>query len=166
MVEIKRVRTENDASAVRELAYEFIDWLRVRYPDMEDEIDRYLEEQRFEEQIKEVLIHYAPPKGECLLAMHDGAPVGLLMLKRLDTVTCEMNRMFVREAARGLGVGRSLVRCLKRRARGMGFTSMVLSALPRHHEALALYEAEGFRPDNWTGENEEHSNAIHLRADL
>ncbi|MCP5083631.1 MAG: GNAT family N-acetyltransferase [Alphaproteobacteria bacterium] len=140
--------------------------MRVRYPDLEGEIDRYLEDQRIDEQIKDVLIHYAPPTGECLLALQDDDPVGLLMFKRLDAVTCEMNRMFVREAARGLGVGRSLVTCLKNRARDMGFTSMVLSALPRHHEALALYKAEGFRPDNWAGADEEHSNAIHMRVDL
>ncbi|NNF77270.1 MAG: GNAT family N-acetyltransferase [Rhizobiales bacterium] len=166
MVEIKLVRTHHDAAVVSELAYEFIGWLRVRYPDRENEIDQYLKDQRFEEQIKDVLIHYTPPKGECLLALHDDAPVGLLMLKRLDAGTCEMNRMFVREAARGLGVGRSLVAGLKNRARDMGFASMVLSVLPRHYEALALYETEGFRPDNWVGEVSDHDNAIHMRVDL
>lgn len=166
MVEIKLVRTEDDAATVSELAYEFIDWLRVRYPDMKGEIDRYLEDQKFEEQIKDVLIHYAPPRGECLIAVQNDTPVGLLMLKRHDDSICEMNRMFVRQSARGLGVGRALVRSLKARARDMGYTAMVLSALPRHHEALALYEAEGFRPDNWTGEDEDQSKAIHLRVDL
>lgn len=164
MVEIRPVRTEHDAATVSELAYEFVGWLRIRYPDMKGEVDQYLEDQKFEEQINNVVIHYAPPSGECLLALQNDTPVGLLMLKRHDDTTCEMNRMFVRETARGLGVGRALVRSLKFRARHMGFTSMVLSALPRHYEALALYEAEGFQPDNWTGEDD--GNAIHLRVEL
>ncbi len=166
MVQIYLVRSRQDADTVRELAYEFIAWLRARYPDMEAEVDAYLAEQQFEEQIKEVLIHYAPPRGECLLAVHDRKPAGLLMLKRLSDDTCEMNRMFVRDAARGCGVGRNLVERLKERAREMGFTSMVLSALPRHHEALALYENIGFVRDDWTGNADDTSGAIHMRAQI
>ncbi len=166
MVQIHLVRSRQDAATVQELAYEFIAWLRERYPDMEAEVDAYLAEQKFEEQIKDVLIHYAPPRGECLLAFHDDQPAGLLMLKRLSDETCEMNRMFVRDAARGWGVGRALVERLKERAREMGFTSMVLSALPRHHEALALYENIGFVQDDWTANGDDTSGAIHMRVRL
>ncbi len=166
MVQIHLARSQQDANTVYELAYEFIAWLRERYPDMVDEVDAYLAEQKFEEQIKDVLSHYAPPRGECLLAFHNGQAAGLLMLKRLSDDTCEMNRMFVRDAARGCGVGRALVERLQERAREMGFSSMVLSALPRHHEALALYESIGFVRDDWTGTDDDGSGAIHMRAQL
>ena len=104
MVEIVQVRSEDHAAAVYKLAYEFIDWLHERYPEMSTEIATYLEHQKFDEQIRQVLIHYAPPRGECLLAIHRGEPVGVLMLKDLGDGVCEMNRMFVRQSDRGLVV--------------------------------------------------------------
>ena len=148
------------------LAYEFIDWLRARYPEMSAEIDEYLEHQKFDEQILNVLVHYCPPKGECLLAIHNEAPVGILMLKDLGGNVCEMNRMFVRKSARGLGVGRSLVERLIECSKEMEFKTMVLSALARHHEAISLYKSSGFqlraKPDG-SGSPE---SAVHMTLDL
>ena len=141
MLGIELVRNQSQADAVYELAYEFVDWLRDRYPEMAHDIGVYLEHQKFDEQIRKVLTHYNPPKGECLLANHNGEAVGILMLKDLGGRVCEVNRMFVRENARGLGAGRSLLENLKQRAREMGFETMTLSALPRHHEALSLYQS-------------------------
>jgi len=165
-VQIDLVRKQDQADAVYILAYEFIDWLRDRYPEMASEIDVYLEHQNFDAQIREVLTHFNPPNGECLLATNAGEPVGILMLKRIDSTICEMNRMFVRESARGLGAGRALVEDLKQRAREMGFETMTLSALPRHHEALALYRSCGFRLDNREREAGNSDNAILMKIDL
>ena len=50
LLQIRPVRSKEDADAVYVLAYEFIDWLRVRYPEMEAEIDTYLEHQKFDDQ--------------------------------------------------------------------------------------------------------------------
>lgn len=166
MVEIRLVRTREDADAVHGLAHEFIDWLRGRYPEMADEIDTYLAHQDFEGQIRDVLTHFNPPRGECLLALQDAEPIGILMLKDIGDGTCEMNRMFVRESARGLGAGRALVERLKIRAAEMGFRAMTLSALPRHHEALALYRSTGFRLDEREPEAGNTGNAVLMRIEL
>ncbi len=88
------------------------------------------------------------------------------MLKGLGEGACEMNRMFVRETARGLGVGRALVQELKRRAREMGFRTMTLSALPRHHEALALYRASGFQLDDRARDAGNSANAVLMKINL
>lgn len=61
------------------LAYENIDGLRERYPEMEDEIDSYRKHQKFDEQIKQVLTFYNPPNEECLLAVHQSSSVGILI---------------------------------------------------------------------------------------
>lgn len=39
MIQVRAVRTEEEAEAVYGLAYEFIAWLRERYPEMDGEID-------------------------------------------------------------------------------------------------------------------------------
>ncbi|MCL5779340.1 GNAT family N-acetyltransferase [Limibaculum sp. FT325] len=166
MIEIDLVRSKEQAAAVYRLAYEFIDWLRDRYPEMAKEIDDYLEHQKFDEQIQEVLTHFNPPKGECLLAMHGGEAIGILMLKDIGGGVCEMNRMFVRESARGLGAGRALVEELKLRARNMGFETMTLSALPRHYEALSLYRSCGFKHDDREREAGNSENALLMKIEL
>lgn len=166
MLKIDLVRSRRQADEVGVLAYEFIDWLRLRYPEMNGEIDDYLTHQKFDEQISDVRKNYNPPQGECLLASHDGAPVGILMLKDLGQGVCEMNRMFVRQSGRGLGVGRGLIETLMQRARQMGFDTMVLSALPRHHEALALYRSIGFVDDEQATKAGDTSNAVPLKLEL
>ena len=88
------------------------------------------------------------------------------MLKETGTGICEMNRMFVRSQARGLGVGRALVQRLKTRAREMGFGLMTLSALPRHHEALALYRSCGFELDGRAPEAGNSDAAVLMKIDL
>lgn len=148
MVEINPVRTAEQAEAVRVLAYEFVDWLAERYPDWGPRIEAYLTAQKFHEQIKDVRQQYHPPTGECLLATLDGLPIGILMLKDIGGGSCEMNRMFVRPAGRGLAIGRALVLQLIAIARNMGFQTMTLSAGPRHHEALSLYRSVGFARDD------------------
>lgn len=165
-IQIARVRTPGQAEAVRILAYEFVDWLRGRYPEMTVEIDTYLRHQKFEEDMRDVRARYVPPGGECLLAVMDGAPVGILMLKDSGGGVCEMNRMYVRDAARGHGAGRALVQRLVERAREMGFASMTLSALPRHHEALSLYRSVGFAEDDRTRDAGNAANVVLMRLDL
>ena len=166
MLSIELVRRQDQANAVYDLAYEFIGWLRDRYPEMSEEIETYLAHQNFEAQIRDVLTHFIPPKGECLLALKDGAPVGILMLKETGESTCEMNRMFVRDEARGLGAGRALVARLIERAREMGYSEMTLSALPRHHEALQLYRSCGFDADHRAPTPGTAVNAVLMRIEL
>jgi len=146
-VEIVLVRTETQADHVREMAWEFVGWLHERYPEMRLVIDEYLENQDFVGMLERLLAHFTPPAGECLLAVLDGAPVGILMLKPYADGVAEMNRMFVRPAARGKGVARALCQRLIERAREMGYRDMVLSGLDRHVEAIALYRSIGFLDD-------------------
>jgi len=166
LIKIVQVRSNVEAKAVHDLAHEFVAWLRTRYPEMNAEIDVYLETQKFEDQIKQVLLHFNPPHGECLLALHDKSPVGILMLKDLGQQVCEMNRMFVQEQARGLGAGRALVKRLFECAIEMGFKTMTLSALPRHDEAISLYRSIGFQDDVLAGKAGNSANAVLMRMDL
>lgn len=146
-MEVVEVRSVEDAAAVRCLVAEFVAWLGVRYPDRRAEIAEYLRIQRLDEQMANLLAVFAPPLGECLLARIDGAACGCVMLKPGAPGVCEMNRMFVTEAARGHGVGRALGWRLIERARALGYRRMVLSAGIDHREAIPLYRKLGFAVD-------------------
>ena len=102
---IRKVRSEADIAAVKALVWEFFDVIRDRYPDMLDTIDRYIAEQDVEGQLANFARVFLPPAGECLVADHDGEQVGMIMLKPLPDKACEMNRMYVRDTARGHQLG-------------------------------------------------------------
>jgi len=142
------VRTEAQAEHVRTMAWEFVDWLRGRYPELNHAIDEYLKNQDFLGMLGRLLQEFCPPAGECLLAELDGNPVGILMLKpHTEPDVCEMNRMFVRPEARGCGVAKAMSDRLIQRARDLGYKAMVLSALDKHDEAISLYRSLGFQRD-------------------
>ncbi len=101
--------------------------------------------QGFEAELKGLPGDYAAPGGRLFLATLDGAALGCVALRTLDGSRCEMKRLFVRPAGRGLGVGRALVQRLMDEARAIGYTEMVLDTLPTMTEAQTLYHAFGFR---------------------
>ena len=101
--------------------------------------------QGFEAEVEGLPGAYAPPDGRLLLALHDGAPVGCVALQRRSPSRGEMKRLYVRPAARGLGVGRALVSRVLEDARTIGYEEIVLDTLPVMFEAQRLYEQFGFR---------------------
>jgi ribosomal protein S18 acetylase RimI-like enzyme len=91
---------------------------------------------------------YAPPAGELLLARRsDGTPLGCVGLRPITPDgCCEMKRLYVAPAARGLGLGRALVEAVIGEAARIGYGEMRLDTLPSMAEAISLYRAAGFLP--------------------
>ena len=148
------------------MVWEFFDFLRARYPDMLKEIDEYIAHQDVADQLKNFQKHYNPPAGEAFMATVDGKPLGICQLKT-RTGGAELNRMYVREEARGLGLGRKLALCVIDEARRLGHEMLYLGALYRHREALPLYESLGF--ERYRGDGEQHGDdprVIHMRMSL
>jgi GNAT superfamily N-acetyltransferase len=88
---------------------------------------------------------YGPPGGALLIARDGEVPAGCVALRRLDSASGEMKRMYVREAFRGTGLGRRLALAIVEQARSRNYGRIVLDTLPKLAPAIALYRDLGFR---------------------
>jgi len=95
---------------------------------------------------------FAPPRGHFVVGYVDGAPVTMGGWRlRADAGTslpgtrpAEIKRMFVRERARGRGLGRRVLAELERTARAAGVDWLVLETGDQQPEAIALYRSAGY----------------------
>lgn len=101
--------------------------------------------QGFDQELAGLPGAYAAPRGCVLLAELDGEVVGCVALRPLgDDGACEMKRLYVKPAHRGLGAGRMLAEAIVERARSIGYQSMRLDTIGNMHAAIAIYERMGF----------------------
>lgn len=85
------------------------------------------------------------PAGCFMLARLNGQPVGCGALKKLDSRTGEIKRMWVAPKLRGLGLARRLLEALEAYARSSGLTRVCLDTNRALPEAHALYRKAGYR---------------------
>ena len=101
--------------------------------------------QRVDDELQTLPGKYAPPGGVILLAWEGPECVGCVAVRPLEAPeVCELKRMYVRPAARGKGLGRSLCDAAMEQARGLGYRVMKLDSDPELVPALALYRSLGF----------------------
>ena len=136
-ITIERATTPEQLAAARELFVEYADLLGVD-----------LGFQGFDEELASLPGEYAAPGGELLLAHVDGALAGCGGFRALPEAdhpnACEMKRLFVRRAFRRFGLGRLLAQALMDRARGIGYSVMLLDTLDEMESARELYATLGF----------------------
>ncbi len=101
--------------------------------------------QNFDEELTNLPGEYSFPKGCILLALQDGESAGCVALRGLDDGVCEMKRLYVTSAFRGLGIGKALAEAVIAQARRKSYKRMCLDTIPSMHEAQALYKSLGFK---------------------
>jgi len=86
-----------------------------------------------------------PPAGWFVVARLDGCVVGCGALKRKDSTTGEIKRMWTAPSARGRGVARRVLQTLETIARKAQLSTLQLETNRTLTEAQALYRQEGYR---------------------
>ncbi|MBV6496735.1 MAG: GNAT family N-acetyltransferase [Acidobacteria bacterium ACB1] len=101
--------------------------------------------QNFEEELQTLPGKYAPPDGRLILAYMDGELAGGIALRKIEEGICEMKRLYLRENARGSGIGKALIEKVIAEARKIGYKKMRLDTFPpKMAKAVSLYESHGF----------------------
>jgi GNAT superfamily N-acetyltransferase len=130
---IVEVSSEVDLESVKQLFTAYVQWLNID-----------LRFQQYEEEFNNLPWKYALPLGNLFLAKVDGEPVGCVAIKPFAENVCEMKRLYVPDAYRGLGVARKLVTHCLAWSKKAGYQKMVLDTLRTMTPALSLYKGFGF----------------------
>lgn len=80
-----------------------------------------------------------------VVARVNGEPVGCGALRQIDEKTVEVKRMYVALPARRQGIAGRMLAELERLAAAFGYEKIILETGVYQPEALALYQAAGYR---------------------
>ncbi len=101
--------------------------------------------QDFEQEMADFPDEYSAPHGCLLLAFYGEELAGCVALRDFGNGICEMKRLYVKPAFRGLKVGRALTESIIKAGKGLGYTHMRLDTVPFMKEAISLYRSLGFK---------------------
>jgi putative acetyltransferase len=132
-----------------------------------------------EERVAYSHVHY-PPESVHTLPLHlldrpeiffwtarlQGALIGCAALLRHADGSGELKSMFIRPAARGLGLAKILLQAVEAKAKELGLSRIDLETGPKSHAALRLYEAAGYRFCGPFAEYKDDSNSVFMTKAL
>lgn len=133
MYEFKHVTGGDMLGEVRQLFIEYAKSLNID-----------LTFQDFEAELKTLPGKYEAPGGTLILATVDGKAAGCIALRKISEDICEMKRLYVRDAYRGLGLGKRLIGMIIDDARKLNYAYIRLDTLETMKKAQSLYLSLGF----------------------
>ncbi|MEM7105055.1 MAG: GNAT family N-acetyltransferase [Bacteroidota bacterium] len=134
MIQLDEVKSSQDFQFAVALFREYADYIGID-----------LSFQNFEEELSSVQDQYVRPAGVLFLAYANGDKLsGCFAIRKLEKEVCELKRMYVRPAARGLGVGKLMMKKGIETARALGYQKMRLDTLPSMKAAIHVYTKAGF----------------------
>ncbi|HJO04666.1 MAG TPA: GNAT family N-acetyltransferase, partial [Acidobacteriota bacterium] len=105
-------------------------------------------------------------RGALFVAYLEDRPIGCGSIRKLDTETAELKRMYVAGDMRGHGIGGALMRALETEARDLAVRRILIETGDRQDTALAMYEGAGYRRIPYFGDYSASSTSICLAKDL
>lgn len=134
MIEFKVCKTANEFDEAKTLFVEYANTLNFE-----------LCFQHFKEEISDLSLQYSEPTGSIILACENSIPIGCIGLRKLTDDTCEMKRLYLKNEARGKGIGRKLAEKVIAKAIEFGYKKMKLDTIETMKEAISLYKSMGLK---------------------
>jgi len=133
MIEYVQAQAGSDYEAAGRLFREYSEWLGID-----------LGFQRFEEELECLRHMYALPEGGIILAKEDGHFIACAGVRKIDTESAELKRMYIQPSHRGLGIGKQILQKAMQLAKDCGYIKMKLDTLNTMEPAMELYKSAGF----------------------
>ena len=106
---------------------------------------------------------FDPPAGTFVVLLDGGEVVAGGGLRRVTDDTCEVKRMWTAPGHRRKGYASRVLTALEDAARAAGHATLLLETGPLQPEAIALYDARGYRRIPYYGR---YPEALAFRLDL
>lgn len=137
--------SEVDFEAARDLCRDWVKWQVKAFPEKKDIILKAFEPVEYANTLTNLSTIHARPKGAILLATLNKKYVGCVMYHELIPKTAEIKRLFVRESARGHGVGHLLLTEMFEFMKNDGYERTQFNSARFLTHARHLYEKAGFQ---------------------
>lgn len=129
-----------------EKGYKYIDEVKRLIKLYMSELNRNLDFQDFDEELKHLEQKYAQPQGIILVAQNKNKDiVGCVAFHTFDEKKCEMKRLFVLPEYRSKKIGQLLVKNIIQYAKVAGYDEMLLDTIQPLKSAIRLYKKMGFQ---------------------
>jgi ribosomal protein S18 acetylase RimI-like enzyme len=108
-------------------------------------LDFELTFQDVDRELAEIAIEYNNPTGALLLVYDGDKAIACAGVRKIDSSTAELKRMFVDPGYRGHQLGQQLLQMALAVSKQLGYSSIRLDTVPQMRSAIKLYELAGFR---------------------
>ena len=97
----------------------------------------------FEKELADLATFYKG--GAILVGFEDETPIATIALRKVDDITAEVKRLFIKPEHRGKGYSRKMLDAMFQRAKSLGYKEVMLTTRPEVMPvAYALYQRIGF----------------------
>ena len=97
----------------------------------------------FEKELADLATFYKG--GAILVGFEDETPIATIALKKVDDITAEVKRLFIKPEYRGKGYSRKMLDAMFQCAKSLGYKEVMLTTRPEVMPvAYALYQRIGF----------------------
>lgn len=132
-MEIIIANSDEDYKVAAILFQEYAVWLNID-----------LSFQKFDKELLQLKEMYGLPNGAIFLSKENVFFTGCVAIRRIDSDTAELKRMFIRNNYRGKGIASALLQVAIEKAIQLGYKKIRLDTLNNMTPAINLYKKNGF----------------------
>jgi len=100
--------------------------------------------QNFDKELQQLSIVYATTTGGIVLCKKNNDFIGCSAIRKIDTTSCELKRMWVKLPYQKLGIGETLLKECIALAKKLNYKEILLDTLKRLQPAIKLYKKYNF----------------------
>jgi carbonic anhydrase len=100
--------------------------------------------QNFDKELQQLSIMYAATNGGIVLCKKNNDFIGCSAIRKIDTTSCELKRMWVQLPYQKLGIGETLLKECIALAKKLNYKEILLDTLKRLQPAIKLYKKYNF----------------------